>query len=140
MEGSSVTLHCEVDSNPAARISWMFGDQELLWDTAANVSLALDDMSAAQEGVYTCVGDNGYGAMNASLYLSIKCKTQSTPPTASRSNHSASSGRAQVLRHPYLCPTSVWLPPCLDRNNKTRAIRDRDKYSGLIFKLLMAHF
>ncbi|CAL8288653.1 unnamed protein product [Merluccius merluccius] len=72
MEGSSVTLHCEVDSNPAARISWMFGDQELLWDTAPNVSLSLDDMSPAQEGVYTCVGDNGYGAMNASLYLSVK--------------------------------------------------------------------
>ena len=102
MEGSSVTLHCEVDSNPAARISWMFGDQELLWDTAANVSLSLDDMSAAQEGVYTCVGDNGYGAMNASLYLSIKCKSQNTPPAASRSAHSASSGRAHVLRHPEL--------------------------------------
>ena len=100
MEGSSVTLHCEVDSNPAARISWMFGDQELLWDTAANVSLSLDDMSAAQEGVYTCVGDNGYGAMNASLYLSIKCKSQTTLPTGSRSNHSSSSRRAQVLRYP----------------------------------------
>ncbi|KAI3360584.1 hypothetical protein L3Q82_002456 [Scortum barcoo] len=72
MEGSSVTLHCEVDSNPPPRISWMFGDQELLWDTASNVSLSLDDVTPAQEGIYTCVGDNGYGIMNTSLYLAVK--------------------------------------------------------------------
>lgn len=74
MEGSSVTLHCEVDSNPPARIAWMFGDQELLWDTASNVSLMLDDVTPANEGIYTCVGDNGYGIMNTSLYLAVKCK------------------------------------------------------------------
>lgn len=75
MEGSSVTLHCEVDSNPPPRISWMFGDQELVWDTASNVSLSLDDVTAANEGIYTCMGDNGYGIMNTSLYLSVKCKS-----------------------------------------------------------------
>lgn len=75
MEGSSVTLHCEVDSNPPPRISWMFGDQELLWDTASNVSLSLDDITPAQEGIYTCVGDNGYGIMNTSMYLAVKCKS-----------------------------------------------------------------
>lgn len=92
-----MTLHCEVDSNPAARISWMFGDQELLWDTAPNVSLSLDDLSPAQEGLYTCMGDNGFGAMNASLYLSINCKSWNAPPTAScLINH---SGRTLVLRH-----------------------------------------
>lgn len=74
MEGSSVTLHCDVDSNPPSRISWMFGDQELLWDTASNISLPLDDVTPAQEGIYTCVGDNGYGIMNTSLYLAVKCK------------------------------------------------------------------
>ncbi|XP_033957476.1 myelin-associated glycoprotein isoform X1 [Pseudochaenichthys georgianus] len=71
MEGSSVMLHCEVDSNPPSRISWMFGDQELLWDTASNVSLSLDDVTPAQEGIYTCYGDNGYGIMNTSLYLAV---------------------------------------------------------------------
>ncbi|XP_077382517.1 myelin-associated glycoprotein isoform X1 [Festucalex cinctus] len=72
MEGSSVTLHCEVDSNPPPRISWKFGDQELLWDTASNLSLTVDDVTPAEEGVYTCIGDNGYGAMNTSLYLAVK--------------------------------------------------------------------
>jgi len=75
MEGSSVTLHCEVDSNPPPRISWMFGDQELLWDTASNISLSLDDVTPVNEGIYTCTGDNGYGIMNTSLYLAVKCKS-----------------------------------------------------------------
>ncbi|XP_054638005.1 myelin-associated glycoprotein isoform X1 [Dunckerocampus dactyliophorus] len=72
MEGSSVTLHCEVDSNPAPRISWKFGDQELMWDTESNLSLTLNDVTPAEEGVYTCIGDNGYGVMNTSLYLAVK--------------------------------------------------------------------
>lgn len=78
MEGSSMTLHCEVDSNPPPRISWKFGDQELLWDTASNLSLTVDDVTPAEEGVYTCVGDNAYGAMNTSLYLAVKCEFCST--------------------------------------------------------------
>ncbi|XP_058503955.1 myelin-associated glycoprotein-like isoform X1 [Solea solea] len=72
MEGSSVVLHCEVESNPHSRISWMFGDQELIWDEASNISLSLDDVMPAQEGLYTCVGNNGFGMMNTSLYLAVK--------------------------------------------------------------------
>ncbi|XP_041963443.1 myelin-associated glycoprotein isoform X2 [Alosa sapidissima] len=72
MEGSSVVLHCEVDSNPVSRISWHFGDEELLSDTASNVSLYLEDVNPTQEGIYTCVGDNGYGVMNTSMYLAVK--------------------------------------------------------------------
>lgn len=74
MEGSSVTLHCEVDSNPPPRISWLFGENELLWDTASNLSLSLDDVTPTKEGIYTCIGDNGYGVMNTSMYLAVKCK------------------------------------------------------------------
>ncbi|KAJ8404967.1 hypothetical protein AAFF_G00328880 [Aldrovandia affinis] len=72
MEGSSVTLFCDVDSNPVPRISWLFGDEELLSDTATNATLALDGVGPPQEGVYTCVGDNGYGTMNSSMYLAVK--------------------------------------------------------------------
>ncbi|KAG9264953.1 myelin-associated glycoprotein-like isoform X1 [Astyanax mexicanus] len=72
MEGSSVTLHCDVDSNPAPRISWHFGDEELMSETASNASLFLESLTPEQEGVYTCVGDNGYGAMNTSMYLAVR--------------------------------------------------------------------
>ncbi|XP_027867682.1 myelin-associated glycoprotein isoform X1 [Xiphophorus couchianus] len=72
MEGSSVTLHCEVDSNPSPRVAWLFEGQEVLWDTASNISISLDDVTPENEGIYTCVGDNGYGMMNTSLYLAVK--------------------------------------------------------------------
>lgn len=52
----------------------MFGEKEISWDTASNISLSLEDVTPAEEGVYTCVGDNGYGTMNTSLYLAVKCK------------------------------------------------------------------
>lgn len=75
MESSSVILHCEVDSNPPSRISWMFEENEVLWDTASNLSLSLDDVTPVNEGIYTCVGDNVYGIMNTSMYLAVKCKS-----------------------------------------------------------------
>ncbi|XP_066515752.1 myelin-associated glycoprotein isoform X3 [Hoplias malabaricus] len=72
MEGSSVVLHCDVDSNPVPRVSWHFGDEELLSETASNASLYLESLTPEQEGVYTCVGDNGYGMMNTSMYLAVR--------------------------------------------------------------------
>lgn len=74
MEGSSVVLHCDVDSNPVPQISWFFGDEELMTDTASNASLYLESLTAEQEGLYTCVGDNGYGTMNTSMYLAVICE------------------------------------------------------------------
>lgn len=74
MEGSSVVLHCDVDSNPAPMIIWYFGDKELTSETASNSSLSLENLTPEQEGVYTCFGDNGYGNMNTSMYLAVNCK------------------------------------------------------------------
>ncbi|XP_016130218.1 myelin-associated glycoprotein-like isoform X1 [Sinocyclocheilus grahami] len=71
MEGSSVVLHCDVDSNPAPTITWYFGDKELMSEVASNSSLPLDNLTPEEEGVYTCVGDNGYGSMNTSMYLAV---------------------------------------------------------------------
>lgn len=71
MEGRSVVLHCDVDSNPVPTITWYFGDEELMSETASNASLFLEDLKPENEGVYTCVGDNGYGSMNTSMYLAV---------------------------------------------------------------------
>lgn len=75
MEGSSVILHCDVDSNPIPRISWYFEDEEVMTEIASNASLFLDSVTAEQDGLYTCVGDNGYGAMNTSMYLAVTCES-----------------------------------------------------------------
>ncbi|XP_055052957.2 myelin-associated glycoprotein isoform X1 [Misgurnus anguillicaudatus] len=71
MEGRSVILHCDVDSNPVPTITWYFGDDELMSETASNSSLFLENLTPENEGVYTCVGDNGYGSMNTSMYLAV---------------------------------------------------------------------
>lgn len=70
-----MVLHCDVDSNPVPRISWFFADVPLVTETASNASLFLESLTAEQEGLYTCVGDNGYGTMNTSLYLAVRCKS-----------------------------------------------------------------
>lgn len=75
MEGNSVVLHCDVDSNPMPQISWFFGDEQLMSETASNASLYLESLTAEQEGLYTCVGDNGYGTMNSSMYLAVRCES-----------------------------------------------------------------
>ncbi|TNN67766.1 Myelin-associated glycoprotein [Liparis tanakae] len=109
MEGSSVMLHCEVDSNPSSRISWMFGDQELLWDTASNVSLSLDDVTPAQEGIYTCLGDNGYGLMNTSLYLSVKYPPREPVVNDSMTVQEGSSLALHCSTLGSPAPTLTWL-------------------------------
>lgn len=75
MEGSSVVLHCDVDSNPIPQIIWYFGEEQLTTDTASNSSLYLESVTADKEGLYTCVGDNGYGTMNTSMYLAVRCES-----------------------------------------------------------------
>lgn len=70
-----MVLHCDVDSNPMPRITWLFGDDELMTETGSNASLYLEAVTAEQEGLYTCVGDNGYGTMNTSMYLAVRCES-----------------------------------------------------------------
>jgi len=61
MEGSSVVLHCDVDSNPTPTITWFFGDTELMTEVASNSSLPLDNLSPEQDGV--CGGPHRKRAM-----------------------------------------------------------------------------
>ncbi|XP_062872633.1 myelin-associated glycoprotein isoform X2 [Trichomycterus rosablanca] len=72
MEGSSVVLHCDVDSNPVPSITWFFENVVLMTETASNASLYLENLTPEQEGTYTCVGENSYGAMNTSMYLAVR--------------------------------------------------------------------
>ncbi|XP_046898554.1 myelin-associated glycoprotein isoform X1 [Hypomesus transpacificus] len=109
MEGSSVTLHCEVDSNPPPRISWLFGDEEVLWETASNVSLSLDDLTPAQEGIYTCVGNNGYGAMNTSMYLTIKYPPREPLVNSSLTVQEGSAVFLHCSTQGSPAPTLTWL-------------------------------
>ncbi|KAL7849078.1 hypothetical protein SRHO_G00207010 [Serrasalmus rhombeus] len=109
MEGSLVILHCDVDSNPVPRISWLFGDEELMSDTASNASLYLESLTPEQEGVYTCVGDNGYGIMNTSMYLAVKYPPREPWVNGSLTVQEGSSLALHCTTQGNPAPTLTWL-------------------------------
>ncbi|XP_061104519.1 myelin-associated glycoprotein isoform X1 [Conger conger] len=109
MEDSSVTLFCEVDSNPIPRISWFFGEEELLTETALNASLVLESLGPAQEGLYTCVGDNGYGTMNSSMYLAVKYPPREPWVNSSQTAVEGSSLSLHCVTQGNPPPTLTWL-------------------------------
>ncbi|XP_036419961.1 myelin-associated glycoprotein isoform X2 [Colossoma macropomum] len=109
MEGSSVILHCDVDSNPVPRISWLFGDEELMSDTASNASLYLESLTPEKEGVYTCVGDNGYGIMNTSMYLAVKYPPREPWVNGSLTVQEGSSLALHCTTQGSPAPTLTWL-------------------------------
>ncbi|NP_001300786.1 myelin-associated glycoprotein isoform X2 [Danio rerio] len=109
MEGSSVVLHCDVDSNPAPMITWYFGDKELMSETASNSSLSLENLTPEQEGVYTCVGDNGYGNMNTSMYLAVNYPPREPWINESLTVLEGSSVSLQCTSKGNPMPTLTWL-------------------------------
>ncbi|XP_026101063.1 myelin-associated glycoprotein isoform X1 [Carassius auratus] len=109
MEGSSVVLHCDVDSNPAPTITWYFGDQELMSEVASNSSLSLDNLTPEVEGVYTCVGDNGYGSMNTSMYLAVNYPPREPWINESLTLLEGSSVSLQCISKGNPMPTLTWL-------------------------------
>ncbi|XP_059370079.1 myelin-associated glycoprotein isoform X3 [Carassius carassius] len=109
MEGSSVVLHCDVDSNPAPTITWYFGDQELMSEVASNSSLSLDYLTPEEEGVYTCVGDNGYGSMNTSMYLAVNYPPREPWINESLTLLEGSSAFLQCISKGNPMPTLTWL-------------------------------
>ncbi|XP_060754132.1 myelin-associated glycoprotein isoform X2 [Neoarius graeffei] len=109
MEGNSVVLHCDVDSNPMPQISWLFGDEQLMSETASNASLYLESLTAEQEGLYTCVGDNGYGTMNSSMYLAVRYPPREPVVNASLVVMEDSSLALHCSSQGNPVPTLTWL-------------------------------
>ncbi|XP_051718599.1 myelin-associated glycoprotein isoform X1 [Ctenopharyngodon idella] len=109
MEGSSVVLHCDVDSNPVPTITWYFGDKELMSETASNSSLPLENLTPDEEGVYTCVGDNGYGSMNTSMYLAVNYPPREPWINESLTVIEGTSVALQCISKGNPMPTLTWL-------------------------------
>ncbi|XP_051965437.1 myelin-associated glycoprotein-like isoform X1 [Xyrauchen texanus] len=109
MEGSSVVLHCDIDSNPVPTITWLYGDKELMSETASNASLPLENLTPEQEGVYTCIGDNGYGSMNTSMYLAVNYPPREPWINESLTVLEGSSVALQCISKGNPMPTLTWL-------------------------------
>ncbi|XP_069386262.1 B-cell receptor CD22-like isoform X3 [Paralichthys olivaceus] len=71
MEGSSVTLTCSSDANPAAEHTWYKEDRTLLQGPEGVYRLS--SISSGDSGVYSCKSENQYGQINStSLHLDVQ--------------------------------------------------------------------
>ncbi|XP_023813230.1 uncharacterized protein LOC111947741 isoform X1 [Oryzias latipes] len=74
MEGSSVTLTCSCDANPAANFSWYKKDENS--PKASGPIWTISDFRAEHSGLNYCEAENRRGRLNSSLYL-IEAETGS---------------------------------------------------------------
>ncbi|XP_047197720.1 B-cell receptor CD22-like [Hippoglossus stenolepis] len=73
MEGSSVTLTCSSDANPAANYTWSKENRTLLQGPEGVYRLS--SISSGDSGVYSCKSENQYGRINStSLHLDVQCE------------------------------------------------------------------
>ncbi|XP_038568298.1 B-cell receptor CD22-like [Micropterus salmoides] len=71
VEGSSVTLTCSSDANPAANYTWYKENQTLTQGPEG--SYYFNSISSKDTGIYYCKSDNRYGQINSlSLLLNVQ--------------------------------------------------------------------
>ncbi|XP_062244230.1 B-cell receptor CD22-like isoform X2 [Platichthys flesus] len=84
MEGSSVTLTCSSDANPAANYTWYKENRALLQGPEGVYRLS--SISSGDSGVYSCKSENQYGRINStSLHLDVQYAPQSSSVSVSPS-------------------------------------------------------
>ncbi|XP_060923476.1 B-cell receptor CD22-like [Limanda limanda] len=82
MEGSSVTLTCSSDANPAANYTWYKENRALLQGPEGVYHLS--SISSGDSGVYCCKSENQYGLNSTSLHLDVQYAPK--PPSVSVSS------------------------------------------------------
>ncbi|XP_051802195.1 B-cell receptor CD22-like [Acanthochromis polyacanthus] len=77
MEGSSVTLTCSSDANPAATYTWYKENEDS--PLHSGQIFTMTDFRAEHSGNYYCVAQNTRGRHNSTLYLTTAGKTALIP-------------------------------------------------------------
>ncbi|XP_030204248.1 B-cell receptor CD22-like isoform X5 [Gadus morhua] len=68
-EGSSVTLSCSSDANPAAEYTWFKNNQPLLWEPPHT----FPSFRPEDRGTYRCQAENKYGQLRSNLlFMDVK--------------------------------------------------------------------
>ncbi|KAK0151490.1 B-cell receptor CD22 [Merluccius polli] len=62
-EGSSVTLSCSSDANPAAKYTWFKNNQTLLWNPIQRYTFT--SVHSEDRGTYRCQAENKYGRLSS---------------------------------------------------------------------------
>ncbi|XP_033945318.1 B-cell receptor CD22-like [Pseudochaenichthys georgianus] len=68
-EGSSVTLTCSSDANPAASYTWYKEDEDS--PKASGQIFTISDFRAEHSGSYSCGAQNKFGRSNSTFHLSV---------------------------------------------------------------------
>ena len=71
IEGRDALLQCATVGNPAPRVTWLFGSEELP-AVLSNGSILLSSVQINNEGNYTCRATNPLGSTEATLSLIIQ--------------------------------------------------------------------
>ncbi|XP_053181513.1 B-cell receptor CD22-like [Scomber japonicus] len=70
VEGSSVTLNCSSDANPAAKYTW-YKDNQTLFHGSEGV-YNFTSISSEERAMYYCISENQYGQINSlSLFIDV---------------------------------------------------------------------
>ncbi|XP_071060280.1 igLON family member 5-like [Pseudochaenichthys georgianus] len=73
-EGSSVTLTCSSDANPAANYTWYKEDEDS--PKASGQIFTITDFRAEHSGSYSCGAQNKLGRSNSTFHLSVVAGSQ----------------------------------------------------------------
>ncbi|XP_035992575.1 B-cell receptor CD22 [Fundulus heteroclitus] len=69
VEGSSVTLTCSSDANPAANYTWYKQDEES--PTASGQNFTITDVRPEHSGNYSCEAQNNRGSQSSMVLLTV---------------------------------------------------------------------
>ena len=73
VEGSSVTLTCSSDANPAANYTWYKEKQTLIQGPEGVYNFS--SISSEDRGNYYCKSENKYGQTNStSVFIDVQCE------------------------------------------------------------------
>ena len=74
-EGSSVTLSCSSDANPAANYTWFkVNTDHSSRDLNQGQQLVFGPIKSSDSGQYLCEAKNEFGTKSASISINVKCE------------------------------------------------------------------
>uniref|UniRef100_A0A8C1LKL0 Ig-like domain-containing protein n=1 Tax=Cyprinus carpio TaxID=7962 RepID=A0A8C1LKL0_CYPCA len=74
LEGSSVTLICSSDANPAVNYTWSRESEGQLKQLQTGDTLTFNRTDPTHRGWYHCTAQNQHGSQNSSVKLDIQCE------------------------------------------------------------------
>uniref|UniRef100_A0A8C1XL73 Ig-like domain-containing protein n=1 Tax=Cyprinus carpio TaxID=7962 RepID=A0A8C1XL73_CYPCA len=76
LKGSSVTLICSSDANPAVNYTWSRESEGQLKQLQTGDTLTFNRTDPTHRGWYHCTAQNQHGSQNSSVMLDIQCESQ----------------------------------------------------------------